>query len=160
MKEEVLLVGGLAIVDGEVPRDAPATRRSRSDPRSSSVAIAVLPPRGSAARSARHLDRYQAIAERLLIGDLAGDIAPIAAASPSRRCSTPSHCRLRQLGIDPMQADIEAHYRWIERRRRQGRHARRALARAGAIGTTPDEPSSLTYAAPRPPRSPKESTPS
>jgi ferrous iron transport protein B len=76
----------------------------------------AAPPRAWICTSdnTRHLDRYQAIAERLLIGDIAGDLAPIEARDPVRSLLTASHQRLAALGIEPMQADIEAHYRWIE----------------------------------------------
>jgi ferrous iron transport protein B len=63
---------------------------------------------------ARHLDRYQALAERLLIGDIAGDLAPVESQNPVRSLLAESRERLALAGIDPMQADIEAHYRWIE----------------------------------------------
>jgi ferrous iron transport protein B len=62
----------------------------------------------------RQLDRYQALAERLLIGDIASDLAPIEAHDRVRLLLDGSRSRLAALGIDPMQADIEAHYKWIE----------------------------------------------
>ncbi|HEY7118504.1 MAG TPA: ferrous iron transport protein B, partial [Tepidisphaeraceae bacterium] len=62
----------------------------------------------------RHLDRYQALAERLLIGDVAGDLSPVTSNDRVRSLLDSSRSRLTTLGIDPMQADIEAHYRWIE----------------------------------------------
>jgi ferrous iron transport protein B len=62
----------------------------------------------------RPLDRYQAIAERLLIGDHAADIKPLVAQEPVSSLLSSAANRLNQLGIDPMQADVEAHYRWIE----------------------------------------------
>lgn len=64
--------------------------------------------------SNRTLDRYQAMAERLLIGDNAADVDRVASQDPVRSLLTTSRSRLEQLGIEPMQADIEAHYRWIE----------------------------------------------
>ena len=63
----------------------------------------------------RRLDRYQAIAERLLIGDRAPDILPIAEHEPVASLLTAATSRLQALGIDPMQADVEAHYQWIEK---------------------------------------------
>jgi ferrous iron transport protein B len=60
------------------------------------------------------LDRCRAIAERLLIGDRAGDIAELAGQKPVSQLLAHAVSRLEQLGIDPMQADVEAHYRWIE----------------------------------------------
>lgn len=59
-------------------------------------------------------DRYLALAERLLIGDRATDLDPIARQEPVKSLLDSAHARLSQLGIDPMQADIEAHYRWID----------------------------------------------
>ncbi len=74
--------------------------------------------------SSRHLDRYQAIAERLLIGDRAADIEPLTHCEPVASLLSNATSRLHQLGIDPMQADVEAHYRWIE-----------SVARAATRGT-------------------------
>jgi len=62
----------------------------------------------------RHLDRYRAMAERLLIGDAASDVAPFAARPAIASMLNHATVRLSELGIDPMQADIEAHYEWIE----------------------------------------------
>ncbi len=59
-------------------------------------------------------DRRQAVAERLLIGDRADDLAELAAQAPVSQLLAHAMSRLDQLGIDPMQADVEAHYRWIE----------------------------------------------
>src|SRR5206468_321962 len=58
--------------------------------------------------------RCKAVAERLLIGDRAGDIAPLAARAPISTLLSSASSRLASLGIDPMQADIEAHYHWID----------------------------------------------
>jgi ferrous iron transport protein B len=88
MKEEVLLVGGgLSIL------------RSRE---------------GEAPAEPMHLDRYKALAERLLIGDRAPDIAPLSVEAPVSTLLNSAATRLSHLGIDPMQADIEAHYHWID----------------------------------------------
>ena len=101
MMEELMLVGGgLAILDS----------------------AAVAPTAPDAPRSwicrgpddVRRLDRYQAMAERLLIGDRADDLAEIARREPVAKLLDHATARLGQLGIDPMQADVEAHYRWIE----------------------------------------------
>src|SRR5690349_19465387 len=54
-----------------------------------------------------------ALAERLLIGDRASDLHDIAALPPIARSLDLSAKRLAALHIDPMQADIEAHYHWI-----------------------------------------------
>lgn len=90
MKEEVVLVaGGLGILESaeESAPEQPAVRNPQS---------------------------YPAIAERLLIGDRAADIAPLTGREPVRTLLDHATARLQQLGIDPMQADIEAHYRWID----------------------------------------------
>lgn len=85
MQEEVALVGG---------------------------ALAILDDEPAAGENA--LPRCQVLAERLLIGDRAADIAPIADRTPIASLLHSSTNRLAALGIDPMQADIEAHYRWID----------------------------------------------
>jgi len=88
MREEIALVGGaLAILDsgGAV---TPTDRR---------------PP-----------DHYRNCAERLLIGDVAGDMTELAGREPVASLLGSAQDRLKSLGIDPMQADVEAHYRWIE----------------------------------------------
>ena len=95
MKEEVITVGGgLAILDDERV--------------SGTFSVKKVPDTFS-------LDRYHAVAERLLIGDRAGDIEPLVHREPVRSLLDHATSRLRQLGIDPMQADIEAHYKWIDR---------------------------------------------
>ncbi|MGA2231640.1 MAG: ferrous iron transport protein B [Tepidisphaeraceae bacterium] len=55
-----------------------------------------------------------ALAERLLIGDTASDVAAIGAREPVASLLSSAHNRLAQMGIDPMEADIEAHYQWID----------------------------------------------
>ncbi len=62
----------------------------------------------------RQLDRYRAIAERMLIGDVADDIKNLADHPPVKSMLNHANERLNELGIDPMLADIEAHYAWIE----------------------------------------------
>jgi ferrous iron transport protein B len=57
---------------------------------------------------------FPAIAERLMIGDSASDLADVAERQPVASLLTGAKNRLQQLGIDPMQADIEAHYQWID----------------------------------------------
>ncbi|HVT90964.1 MAG TPA: ferrous iron transport protein B [Tepidisphaeraceae bacterium] len=114
MREELLVVGGgLAILDS-------------SD---SSTKIAPLPNSGPIAPNeikgvtrswicqedgVRRIDRFQSLAERLLIGDRAPDIDKIATREPVSSLLQGATDRLAQLGIDPMQADVEAHYIWIE----------------------------------------------
>ncbi len=55
-----------------------------------------------------------AIAERLLIGDRARDLSDIWLCDPVASLLNKANERLSALGIDPMQADIEAHYQWID----------------------------------------------
>jgi ferrous iron transport protein B len=60
------------------------------------------------------LDRYYAVAERLLIGDTASDVRKLVDQEPVASLLASAAARLGALGIDPMQADVEAHYHWIE----------------------------------------------
>ena len=111
MKEELVSVGqGLAVLDGRESRAtaaeaAPTTLESPSTPRAWIC-------RGD---SGRKLDRYQAIAERLLIGDRAGDLTHVIESEQVSSLVRAAAGRMQAVGVDPMQADIEAHYRWIER---------------------------------------------
>ncbi|HTW93506.1 MAG TPA: ferrous iron transport protein B [Tepidisphaeraceae bacterium] len=59
-------------------------------------------------------DQRQAVAERLMIGDRDGDLRDLAVREPVKSLLDSSTSRLAALGIDPMQADIEAHYYWID----------------------------------------------
>jgi ferrous iron transport protein B len=59
-------------------------------------------------------DRYKALAERLLIGDHAADVAKMVDEPRVSALLSDAINRLAGQGIDPMQADIEAHYRWID----------------------------------------------
>ncbi|MCS7033873.1 MAG: 50S ribosome-binding GTPase, partial [Phycisphaerae bacterium] len=56
----------------------------------------------------------EAISERLLIGDRAVDVLPLLDHETIRTTLERASHRLQQLGIDPIQADIEAHYKWID----------------------------------------------
>ncbi len=104
MKEELTIVGGgLAIIDSEEGLDAPSAGLPRDG---------LAPANGSPQRE--RLDRYRAIAERLLVGDSAADLAAIARREPVVSMLTSAHQRMEQIGLDPMEADVEAHYRWIE----------------------------------------------
>lgn len=86
MREEVdQLAGGLATLDG-----------------------------GGGAGEGHKLEPYRAIAERLLIGDRSADLARVYERDPVRSLLAGAGDRLRAAGIDPMQADIEAHYQWID----------------------------------------------
>ena len=115
MKEEVLLVGGgLAILDS--PERASNTAATPSSP-------------------STRLDGYRAMAERLLIGDRAGDLKYVAAREPVSSLLNSASSRLQTLGIDPMQADVEAHYRWIEG----------VAQRVSSAGQQPTETQVLSY---------------
>jgi ferrous iron transport protein B len=112
-KDELLTVGtGLAKLDSEEAASAAGSSNTNKD-----VPLGTaVPPRAWICTDdrSRHLDRYQAIAERLLIGDTASDLSTIATRDPVNSLLASSRGRLETLGIEPMQADIEAHYRWIE----------------------------------------------
>ena len=54
------------------------------------------------------------VAERLLVGDRADDLDRLARSDPIRSHLSAALDRLTAAGIDPMQADIEAHYHWID----------------------------------------------
>src|SRR6185312_6462835 len=128
MKEELLMVGGgLAILDVETRGQDKNRDGSYLSPPGSGTEnrdgsyflsddVSVAPTRAWICRedSDRKLDRYEALAERLLIGDQAADMLPLREHEPVSSLLSAASNRLHQLGIDPMQADVEAHYRWIE----------------------------------------------
>jgi ferrous iron transport protein B len=58
--------------------------------------------------------KASSIAERLLIGDSATDLSDLSKREPIHSHLLAANNRLNALGIDPMQADIEAHYQWID----------------------------------------------
>jgi ferrous iron transport protein B len=58
--------------------------------------------------------RSPALAERLLIGDVTNEIAEIAHREPVVARTQQARDRLARMGIEPIQADIEAHYEWID----------------------------------------------
>ncbi len=102
MLEELLLVGGgLAIIDSE-------------EHLPDQVGGVGYYSAGKAGEGTARLARYQALAERLLVGDRAGDLDEISRREPVGSLLGAAASRMAQLGIDPMQADIEAHYRWVE----------------------------------------------
>ncbi len=68
---------------------------------------------------APHAGRH---AERLLIGDHAEDVQRLARRDDIAPIVSASMARLREQGIDPMQADIEAHYQWIDSITEQATH--------------------------------------
>src|SRR3954468_9321503 len=99
-KDELLTVGtGLAKLDsGEAASAAGASNTNKDIPLGTAV-----PPRAWICTDdrTRHLDRYQAIAERLLIGDTASDLSTIAARDPVNSLLASSRSRLATLGIEP-----------------------------------------------------------
>lgn len=110
-KNELLTVGtGLAQLDATRGEAASAAGSSNSQLGDAAPSRAWI----CTDDRTRHLDRYQALAERLLIGDIAGDLSPVTSNDRVRSLLDSSRTRLSSLGIDPMQVDIEAHYRWIE----------------------------------------------
>ena len=119
MKEELVLVGGgLAILSGsEVGGGELEVGGSRSEVGSRSSGISDPRPAthdSPRPQDPRSLDRFKALAERLLIGDRAADIEPYTDLQPVDSLLAHATRRLEMLGIDAMQADIEAHYHWIE----------------------------------------------
>ncbi|CAN5518522.1 ferrous iron transport protein B [soil metagenome] len=102
MKQELLTVGGgLAILDSK--------EESKLAHHSSTTRSWIC-----AGDNDRRIDRYTALAERLLIGDRSADVEPIARQEPVASLLKTATNRLAELGIDPMQADVEAHYKWID----------------------------------------------
>jgi ferrous iron transport protein B len=105
MKEELVTVGGsLAILHSQDPLPGATVLQAPS-----CRSLKVCCNEGN-----RQLNHYQALAERLLIGDRAGDIKDLAEREPVSALLNSAVSRMSQMGIDPMQADIEAHYHWIE----------------------------------------------
>jgi ferrous iron transport protein B len=139
MREELLTVGGgLALLDAPQPSVISTAAASDDDD------IKPCPPRAwiCLGDANRRLDRYEAIAERLLIGDYAGDVLSLSEHEPVASLLSSAKGRLLTLGIDPMQADVEAHYKWIE----QVAH-RATLPEPAETDLSADV---LSYATPRP----------
>lgn len=121
MREELAVVGGgLAILDSE-------TKEGISAP------SLHTPPKSEAKPDQARLDRYCAIAERLLVGDHAADLEAISHRQPVQSMLESAGTRMSQIGIDPMQADIEAHYRWIEEVAANCTHSAEELASMGDL---------------------------
>ena len=134
------------------PSPFPASPRPRVPASSSSpfsassrarVPASSSPPRAwiCTPDATRRLDRFEAIAERLLIGDRASDVLPLTQSEPVASLLSQATTRLQQLGIDPMQADVEAHYHWIET------VAHRVVS---SVDDAPPAVETLSYARPRP----------
>ena len=103
MLEELTVVGGaLAIIDSTEGLECESTGLKR------------IPVEEAARPDRARLDRYRAIAERLLVGDRAGDLTLIATKSPVESVLRAAQNRMVFAGVDPMQSEIESHYRWIE----------------------------------------------
>jgi ferrous iron transport protein B len=102
-------------------RDA-AAARAQTAPQSeisnlkSEISPPSLPasPRLRVSASSPTLRHFQSLAERLLIGDRAADLRQLAEREPVASLLSAATGRLQLLGIDPMQADVEAHYKWID----------------------------------------------
>jgi ferrous iron transport protein B len=58
--------------------------------------------------------RSRATAERILTGDFAEDVRGVRSRAPVAAMFAIVEEKMRAAGIDPVQADIEAHYHWIE----------------------------------------------
>ena len=58
-------------------------------------------------------DRFTCLAERLLTQDPAPDLEELKLRPRFRRLLESSAAEFRRAGIDPVQSDIEAHYRWV-----------------------------------------------
>jgi len=94
MREELLLLaGGLAVAE----KENTAAAAGNGD------TLGAIDPQ-----------RYEAIAERLLIGDHAPDVAPLIHRPSVDALLKGALERLKSRQVDPMQADIEAHYKWID----------------------------------------------
>jgi ferrous iron transport protein B len=121
MREELMLVGGgLAILAPDAGMHLGSGNAST--------------PGGNGRTPSSPLRPYQAMAERLLIGDRAADLTTIAAQEPVASLLSHATSRLQQLGIDPMQADVEAHYHWIEA----------VSSRVTSVAPVPADPATLT----------------
>jgi ferrous iron transport protein B len=96
----------------------------------------------AAASNPRKLDHYRNWAERLLVGDCSDDMNALAQREPVASLLTSAGNRLRELGLDPMQADVEAHYRWIEL------VADRVVTSSGSASSGGDK--TLEFATPQP----------
>lgn len=116
MKEELLVVGGgLAILDGASGCECLKDLTTVKSDEGKFVLPAIAERRQMQCVQRMHrLDRYQALAERLLIGDNASDLKAACKAEPIMSLVASAKRRMSALGIEPVQADIEAHYRWIE----------------------------------------------
>ena len=130
MREELMLVGGgLGILGVDKLNQFKPRAKAVGDAPGSSV------PTGSL--SSPTPANYLALAERLLIGDHASDLDEISRHEPVKSLLHSAASRLTALGIDPMQADIEAHYRWID------------TVTQGVVTTNPQTAPVLDYAQPR-----------
>jgi ferrous iron transport protein B len=81
-----------------------------------------------------------------MIGDTAGDLAEIAKREPVVSLLNSATSRMSRLGIDPMQADIEAHYRWIET---VSSRTTKSLDELAAMGVAPPRSEVLDYESPK-----------
>ncbi len=77
--------------------------------------LAILDDQRTGSTRGADLLPYQRMAERLLIGDYASDVTRLGDQPAVRTLLAGALARLADRQIDPMQADIESHYRWIDR---------------------------------------------
>jgi ferrous iron transport protein B len=150
MKEELIIVGGgLAILDVGAAGQFSQPHAARSPQGSKPSLNSAVAPRAWICQEGdgmRRLDRYQALAERLMIGDTAGDLADIAKREPVVSLLNSASTRMSRLGIDPMQADIEAHYRWIEG---VSTRTTKSLDELAAMGIAPPRSEVIDYETPK-----------
>jgi len=115
MREELQIVGGaLAILDEDSESKITNLAGSSLPHSEENANVNKREQSGPHAGASSLLSGYFSIAERLLIGDIASDIQPYTRQKPVENLLNQAKSRLQQLGIDPMQADIEAHYHWID----------------------------------------------
>ncbi|MFI5379924.1 MAG: ferrous iron transport protein B [Tepidisphaerales bacterium] len=133
MKDELVTVGqALAELDvGSASADERLDRPARS---------------ASAEADPTQTQHFQTLAERLLIDDRAGDVLPLSQNPAVAALVKGAMGRLRSAGIDPIEADIEAHYRWIESVTEKSAATLEELA---AMGVEPDPTAVLSYETPR-----------
>ncbi|MGA2499509.1 MAG: ferrous iron transport protein B [Tepidisphaeraceae bacterium] len=154
MKDELVTVGqGLAVLDercdvGSALRTIPLDSAKAVETAPADVVGSAHPTKAwiCAGDPTRRLDRYQAMAERLLIDDRAGDVLPLSQDPKVSALVKGAISRLWAAGIDPIEADIEAHYRWIEGVTEKSAATLEELA---AMGVEPDPTAVLSYETPR-----------
>ncbi|HWE92759.1 MAG TPA: ferrous iron transporter B [Tepidisphaeraceae bacterium] len=131
-------------IAGTAPQSEISNFKSEIPPASLSASPRPRVPASSSPSlpaSSPTLRHFQSVAERLLIGDRAADLRQLAEREPVASLLSAATGRLQLLGIDPMQADVEAHYKWIDQ------VASRAVTQPGDF---PPTTGTLSYASPKP----------